>query len=124
MSSIYKGAQPRKLKLKGGIRPVFDHCVNAMAAATILSFMYGGWGELLYLQINSAQITVATYFSCDKINAWVILVNAKKYDTPQEILPFPNTSAPPPPPRLHLPVPHVSTKPLKSSLSLHAEILF
>ena len=37
------------------------------------------------------------------------------------ILPFPNTSAPA---RLRLPVPHVSTKPLKSSLSLHAKILF
>ena len=35
--------------------------------------------------------------------------------------PFPNTSAPA---RLRLPVPHVSTKPLKSSLSLHAKILF
>ena len=38
-----------------------------------------------------------------------------------EILPFHNTSAPA---RLRLPVPHVSTKPLKSSLSLHAKILF
>ena len=28
------------------------------------------------------------------------------------------------PARLRLPVPHVSTKPLKSSLSLHAKILF
>ena len=37
------------------------------------------------------------------------------------ILPFPNTNAPA---RLHLPVPHVSTKPLKSSLSLHAKIPF
>ena len=37
------------------------------------------------------------------------------------IRPFPNTSAPA---RLRLPVPHVSTKPLKSSLSLHAKILF
>ena len=37
------------------------------------------------------------------------------------ILPFHNTSAPV---RLRLPVPHVSTKPLKSSLSLHAKILF
>ena len=36
------------------------------------------------------------------------------------ILPFPNTSAPA---RLRLPVPHVWTKPLKSSLSLHAKIL-
>ena len=35
--------------------------------------------------------------------------------------PFHNTSAPA---RLRLPVPHVSTKPLKSSLSLHAKILF
>ena len=40
---------------------------------------------------------------------------------PGTIDPFPNTSAPA---RLHLPVPHVSTKPLKSSLSLHAKILF
>ena len=39
----------------------------------------------------------------------------------QGIRPFPNTSAPA---RLRLPVPHVSTKPLKSSLSLHAKILF
>ena len=38
-----------------------------------------------------------------------------------KILPFPNTSAPA---RLRLPVPHVSTKSLKSSLSLHAKILF
>ena len=38
-----------------------------------------------------------------------------------EILPFPNTSAPA---QLRLTVPHVSTKPLKSSLSLHAKILF
>ena len=37
------------------------------------------------------------------------------------IRPFPNTSAPA---RLRLPVPHVSTKTLKSSLSLHAKILF
>ena len=37
------------------------------------------------------------------------------------IRPFPNTSAPA---RLRLPVPCVSTKPLKSSLSLHAKILF
>ena len=37
------------------------------------------------------------------------------------IRPFPNTSAPA---RLRLPVPHVSTKPLKSSLSLHAKIFF
>ena len=37
------------------------------------------------------------------------------------IRPFPNTSAPA---RLRLPVPHVSTKPLKSSLSLHAKIPF
>ena len=36
------------------------------------------------------------------------------------ILPFHNTSAPA---RLRMPVPHVSTKPLKSSLSLHAKIL-
>ena len=36
-------------------------------------------------------------------------------------LPFPNTSAPA---RLRLPVPHVSKKPLISSLSLHAKILF
>ena len=36
------------------------------------------------------------------------------------ILPFPNTSAPA---RLRLPVPHVSTKSLKSSLSLEAKIL-
>ena len=35
--------------------------------------------------------------------------------------PFHNTSAPA---RLHLPVPHVLTKPLKSSLSLPAKILF
>ena len=35
--------------------------------------------------------------------------------------PFHNMSAPV---RLRLPVPHVSTKPLKSSLSLHAKILF
>ena len=39
----------------------------------------------------------------------------------QTILPFPNTSAPA---QLPLPVPHVSTKPLKSSLSLHAKIFF
>ena len=37
------------------------------------------------------------------------------------ILPFPNTSAPA---QLRLPVPRVSTKPLKSSLSLHAKIFF
>ena len=37
------------------------------------------------------------------------------------ILPFPNISAPA---RLRLSVPHVSTKPLKSSLSLQAKILF
>ena len=37
------------------------------------------------------------------------------------IEPFPNTSAAA---RLRLEVPHVSTKPLKSSLSLHAKILF
>ena len=35
--------------------------------------------------------------------------------------PFPNMSAPA---RLRLPVPYVSTKPLKSSLSLHAKIFF
>ena len=35
--------------------------------------------------------------------------------------PFHNTNATT---RLRLPVPHVSTKPLKSSLSLHAKILF
>ena len=40
---------------------------------------------------------------------------------PPLIRPFPNTSAPA---RLRLPVPHVSTKPQKSSLSLHAKIFF
>ena len=39
----------------------------------------------------------------------------------RKILPFPTTSAPA---RLRLPVPHVSTKPLKSSLGLHEKILF
>ena len=40
---------------------------------------------------------------------------------PSAILPFYNISALA---RLRLPVRHVSTKPLKASLSLHAKILF
>ena len=45
----------------------------------------------------------------------------KKFKNGIRIRPFPNTSAPA---RLRLSVPHVSTKALKSSLSLHAKILF
>ena len=46
---------------------------------------------------------------------------AKQPITIDPILPFPNTSAPA---QLRLPVPHVSTKPLKSSLSLHTKIFY
>ena len=32
---------PQPRKIKGGIRSLFDHCVNAIAVATILKVAYG-----------------------------------------------------------------------------------
>ena len=58
--------------VKGESSLFFDHCVNAIAAITILSVTYG-W-ELLYriVLVETAQNTVAKYLPCNNATICVI----------------------------------------------------
>ena len=68
-------------EVKRGIWSLFNHCLNAIAAAAILSVMFGG--ELMYLQIVSAQtmqITAATYLLRNNKNVCDVSLH-KKHNT-------------------------------------------
>ena len=73
------------------------------------------------MKVHSIEYKQAWFWFSGSWDIPLWLKENVKFSTSVLILPFYNRSAPA---RLHVPVPHVSTKPLKSSLSLHAKILF
>ena len=52
--------------LKGDIQCIFNHCVRLWLQSPFWRLTHGGW---VCLHIVSVQITVATYFQCNNINA-------------------------------------------------------
>ena len=85
----------------------------------------GGKKHIFWGQMPPCPLWCCRHRSCclQKIHVQCPLTKIKQLlsNKGNAIRPFPYTSAPA---RLHLPVPHVSTKPLESSLSLHAKIFF
>ena len=98
------------------------HTVNPAMGMMLCSSMLAF--EKVYTTILSILGLFVFIWTCSmNVSCWIQIHQWKvEFQTfLKTILPFPYTSAPA---RLRLPVPHVSTKSLKSSLSSHAKILF